>query len=158
MSKAATASLSKHWPLVAKALLKSKAVEGAAAKFKKPGEHALQGRAILDFNCILKKGQAGETHTPYKPDWALIIAYLFYHRGATWPIPVDCETAAIVLQNALHDAEDGHDHVPEDYTAHIRAALDKFIKQKTADGDPVPKEGPTSVVGTVELVDFKEAA
>jgi hypothetical protein len=156
MSKAATASLWKQWPLVAKALLKSKAVEGAAAKFKKPGEHALQGRAILDFNCILKKGESGETHKPYHPDWALVIAYLMFHR--TWPTHLDCETAAILLQEALHDAEDGHAHVPEDYTAHIRAALDKFIKQKTADGDPVPKEGPTSVVGTVELVDFKEAA
>lgn len=132
------------YALVAKALSK------LPVKAVKPGEHALHGRAIVDLDCVIRKGEPTEATPPYKPDWQRVLAYLFYVHT-----PYDCGEASRVLTLAL-DAADREVPLDAAYLEHVEGACERFLAEKAATLKKVPREGATSVVGDVKLVEFKE--
>jgi hypothetical protein len=133
------------YALVAKALSKLK------GKSISPGEHSLHGRAIVDLDCVIRKGEPTEATPQYKPDWQRVIAYLLFVHT-----PYDCDQAARALDLSL-DAADRQLPLDASYLEHVEGACERFLAQKAHTQKKVPREGATSVVGDVKLIDFTPA-
>jgi hypothetical protein len=124
------------FPLVAD-VLRRKLPEAKIA----PGEHKLAGTALVDLDVTVAKSAPTEAAPtlPYKA----ILAVLARGLG---------DTAPVVLAKATREALKADGDIP--LPVAVEAMLEK-IREKLP---TKPREGPTKVAGTVELVGFAPAA
>jgi hypothetical protein len=140
-------------PLLAKALSKVEDKLPKKASIK-PGEYVLHGRAVVDLDCVIKKGEAQNKPAPaYKIDWHSVLAQFF-----AFYTQLDCDQAAECTRKALAELGGPTCEAVKEYASHIGTVCDAFIEEHTDDPEPGGKDGATSVIGKVTIHDFKEAA
>jgi len=106
----------------------------------RPGEHKLAGTALVDLDVTVAKSEPTEA-APTLP-WKAIVAVLARGLG---------DAAHMVIAKAAREALKAEGDVP--MPASVESHLEK-IREKLP---TKPREGPTKVAGTVELVAFAPA-
>jgi hypothetical protein len=105
-----------------------------------PGEHKLAGTALVDLDVTVAKSEPTES-APALP-WKAIVAVLARGYG---------DSAPNVIARAARKAVESDEEIP--LPTSVELALEKI----RASLPTKPREGPTKIAGTVELVGFAPA-